>query len=71
MKLDENKKQMCDNLDKILEREGNIDILVERTHSMRLGAGTLRKKVGILNFFIIIYSRQQKSGDNSFGPSGG
>ena len=36
---------MCENLDKILEREENLEILVERTNSMRIGAGTLRKKV--------------------------
>jgi methyl coenzyme M reductase gamma subunit len=71
MKLNALKYQMSENLDKILDRGANIDILVERTNSMRIGATSFRKKVGFMNIFSVIYSRRQKSGDNSFGPSGG
>ncbi len=49
MKLNNVKEQMCDNLDKVMEREGNIEVLEERTNSMNIGATTLNRKVRFMN----------------------
>ena len=52
IRLNQVKVKMCENLDNLLERGEGIEILVEKSNSMRLGSTHLRGKVIFMNLSI-------------------